>query len=177
MEIDGNEYSRQGSAEKIEIKADGSIPQVEMTSCGLNGAPLVTTGTYPAYIVCHLTDPTVINKIDYSDPIMKTQIRVTEQMNHKFITDIKDKSIVGYKYFDFKDVSKIQLELRGNFKGTVEISQSLDGAAIGSQKLNMSSNSWGMIEIPVKAKSGVQALYFKFNGSGKADFKTFAFIR
>ena len=174
---DGNEYSRQGSAEKIEIKADGSIPQVEMTSCGLNGAPLVTTGSYPAYIVCHLTDPTVINKIDYSDPVMKTQIRVTEQMNHKFITDIKDKSIVGYKYFDFKDVSKIQLELRGNFKGTVEISQSLDGAAIGSQKLNMSSNNWGIIEIPVKAKSGVQALYFKFNGSGNADFKSFTFIR
>jgi len=174
---DGNEYSRQGSAEKIEIKSDGSIPQVEITSCGLNGAPLVSSGSYPAYIACHLTDPTVINKIDYNDPIMKTQIRVTEQMNHKFVTDIKDKSIVGYKYFDFKDVSKISVELRGNFKGTIEVTQSLDGATIGSQKLNMSSNSWGMIDIPVSPKSGKNALYFKFSGNGKADFKTFVFGR
>ena len=172
-----NEFSRQGSAEKIEIKADGSIPQVEMTSCGLNGAPLITSGSYPAAIACHLTDPTVINKIDYADPIMKTQIRITENMNHKFITDIKDKSIIGYKYFDFQNVDKIQLELRGNFNGTIEVTQSLDGAAIGSQKINMSSNSWGIIDISVKPKSGKQALYFKFNGSGKADFKTFAFLR
>lgn len=174
---DGNEFSRQGSAEKIQIKPDGSIPQVEMTSCGLNGKPLVSSGSYPAYIACHLTDPTVTITINYADPKMKSQIRVTEQMNHKFITDIKDKSIVGYKYFDFQNVKKLSLELRGNFNGTVEISHSLNGSAIGSQKINMSSNSWGIIEIPVNAKSGVQALYFKFNGSGKADFKTFSFGR
>ena len=174
---DGNEYSRQGCAEKIEIKADGSIPQVEMTSCGLNGAPLITSGSYPAAIACHLTDPTVINKIDYADPIMKTQIRITENMNHKFITDIKDKSIVGYKYFDFRNVKTLQLELRGNFKGVIEVAHTLDGKAIGSQKLNMSSNTWGMIDIPIKPNSGKQALYFKFSGGGKADFKTFAFLR
>ena len=143
----------------------------------MNGAPLVTTGSYPAAIACHLTDPSVVNKIDYSDPIMKTQIRVTEQMNHKFITDIKDKSIVGYKYFDFRNVSKIQLEIRGKFKGTIEIAHSENGAAIGSQKVNLSSNSWALIDIPVKAKSGTQALYFRFTGSGRADFKTFAFLR
>lgn len=174
---DGNEYSRQGSAEKIQIRADGSIPQVEITSCGLNGAPLVTSGSYPSAIACHVTDPTVINKIDYADPIMKTQIRVTEQMNHKFITDIKDKSVVGYKYFDFRNVSKIQMEIRGNFKGTIEIAHSEDGAAIGRQKVSLSSNSWGLIDIPVKVKSGTQALYFRFSGSGRMDFKTFAFLR
>ena len=33
----GTWYSRQGCAEKIDILSDGSIPQVEITSCGLNG--------------------------------------------------------------------------------------------------------------------------------------------
>ena len=34
-----HQFSRQGCAERIEILKDGSIPQVEMTSCGLNDGP------------------------------------------------------------------------------------------------------------------------------------------
>lgn len=33
-------FSRQVCAEPITILPDGRIPQVEMTSCGLNGGPL-----------------------------------------------------------------------------------------------------------------------------------------
>jgi hypothetical protein len=40
----GTWFSRQACAEKIQIKEDGSIPQVEITSCGLNGGPLVGKG-------------------------------------------------------------------------------------------------------------------------------------
>jgi beta-xylosidase len=35
-----HEFSRQGCVEQIKIMKDGSIPQVEITSCGLNGGPL-----------------------------------------------------------------------------------------------------------------------------------------
>ena len=41
-------------AERVTLLPDGSIPQVEMTSCGLNGGPLEGRGTYPAYIACNL---------------------------------------------------------------------------------------------------------------------------
>ena len=50
----GTWYSRQGCAEKLTILPDGSIPQVEITSCGLNGGPLQGKGEYPAHIACHL---------------------------------------------------------------------------------------------------------------------------
>ncbi|MBP3703354.1 MAG: GNAT family N-acetyltransferase, partial [Lachnospiraceae bacterium] len=50
----GNWYSRQGCAEEIQILPDGSIPQAEITSCGLNGGALEGKGVYPAYLVCHL---------------------------------------------------------------------------------------------------------------------------
>ncbi|MGN1141019.1 MAG: hypothetical protein ACI4TF_07450 [Oliverpabstia sp.] len=33
--------ARQGCAEKIEIMPDGTIPQIETTSCGLNNKPLI----------------------------------------------------------------------------------------------------------------------------------------
>ena len=44
----GSWYSRQGCAEPISIADDGSIEQVEITSCGLNGGPLGGQGEYPA---------------------------------------------------------------------------------------------------------------------------------
>ena len=47
-------YSRQGCAEKLQIMPDGSIPQVKITSCGLNGGPLEGKGEYPAYLACNL---------------------------------------------------------------------------------------------------------------------------
>ena len=53
-QTNGSWYSRQGCAEKIQILSDGTIPQVEITSCGLNGSPLKGKGVYPAYLACNL---------------------------------------------------------------------------------------------------------------------------
>ncbi len=43
-------YSRQACAESVTVKADGTIEQVPVTSCGLNGGPLKGKGRYPAAI-------------------------------------------------------------------------------------------------------------------------------
>lgn len=40
----GSDYSRQACAEPIQIEPDGSIHQVEISSCGLNGEPLKAEG-------------------------------------------------------------------------------------------------------------------------------------
>lgn len=48
--------NRQGCAEKVYFTADGQIPQVEITSCGLNDGPLKGTGVYEARIACNLFD-------------------------------------------------------------------------------------------------------------------------
>jgi len=47
-------FSRQACVERIEVKPDGSIPQVEMTSQGASEKPLPAQGVYPAYIACNL---------------------------------------------------------------------------------------------------------------------------
>ena len=52
----GTAYSRQGCADEIQILEDGTIPQIEITSCGLNNGPLPTGKTYSSYIACHLTE-------------------------------------------------------------------------------------------------------------------------
>jgi hypothetical protein len=53
-QTNGTHFCRQGCAEPIVIGEDQKIPQVEMTSCGLNGGPLQGFGEYPTYIACNL---------------------------------------------------------------------------------------------------------------------------
>lgn len=176
-QTNGTEFSRQGCAERVEIGPDGKIAQVEITSCGLNGGPLQAAGTYPAGIACHLTDPTVVNRIDYNDPVMKTQIRVTEQQSQSFITGIKDRSTVGWKYFRFAGTDRLALELRGSFAGTVTVSHDEAGdSPIGTSEVTLASENWAMHIIPIQPRNGKQALYLHFKGSGTLDLKTLAFL-
>ncbi len=174
---DGNEFSRQGCAEKIVIGPDGHIPQAEMTSCGLNGGPLRASGSYPAGICCHLTDPTVVNRIDYQDPVMKTQVRVTESQNQSYITAIRDQTTVGYKYFSFEGKCTLALELRGQFAGTLTVSHDAAGTeVIGSAELGFREEAWAIRLIPLTPAAGKGALYLHFRGEGSLDLKTFSFL-
>ena len=100
-----SDYSRQACAEEITIGTDGSIRQVEMTSCGLNSGPLPAEGSYPAVICANLTDghmPHLCNSIieDYVP-------NVTHSGEDRFIGEIGDGTLIGYKYFDFEGVKKI----------------------------------------------------------------------
>ena len=52
----GTWYSRQGCAEKLTVRGDGSIEQAQLTSCGLNDGPLPGLGYYLSLI--HISEPT-----------------------------------------------------------------------------------------------------------------------
>lgn len=105
-----SDYSRQACAEKIQIAEDGSIAQVEITSCGLNGKPLIAQGSYPAVIACNITNgnmPHGSNSMfDASFP------NVTNLGEERFIGEICDGTLIGYKYFSFQNVEQIGVVVR-----------------------------------------------------------------
>ena len=171
------ECSRQGCAELLKMAPDGTISQVRKTSCGLNGGPLPASGVYPAGIACHLTDPTVINKIDYFDPVMKNQIRITEEKNDIFIKGIRDGAVIGYRSFDFKENVSTALELRGDFKGTVSVSvDEAENAPVFSAEADISDGGWKIEELDGFSLEGEHAVYFRFEGSGTCDMRSLIFI-
>lgn len=107
-----SDYSRQACAEKIVIEADGSIKQVEITSCGLNRTPLVATPdmTYPAVICCNLTNG---NMPHGSNSVFPYEFpNVTNLGEDRFIGNIEDGTLIGYKYFQFHKITKLQLVAR-----------------------------------------------------------------
>lgn len=176
-QTNATEFSRQACAEKIKILEDGSIPQVEITSCGLNGEGLIASGSYPAAIACHLADRTVQEKIDYSDPAMKERVRVTQECGQVYIAGIRNRTKIGYKYFRFMDADLMAAELRGSFFGTLTIAFDENGRqVIGEYEVQVNNAEWDMQLIPITPSPGTHALYLYFRGQGTLDMKTLAFF-
>jgi len=110
-----SDYSRQACAEKIRIEADGSIKQVEITSCGLNPSALVAGGAsapveYPATIACIITNghmPHGCNSI-YKDSFPN----VSHLGDDRFIAEICADTLIGYKYFECVGVRSVGVTAR-----------------------------------------------------------------
>lgn len=108
-----SDYSRQACAEHINILEDGVIPQVEITSCGLNGGPLETPGIYPAIIACNLTNGHMPHG---SNSIFSIEFpNVTHKDDERFIAEIEDGTLICYKYFMFSGKISIGVTYRMDY--------------------------------------------------------------
>lgn len=168
----GTWYSRQGCAEKLEIRPDGSIPQVEITSCGLNGGPLEGKGEYPACIACHLfTDqPSVYVGGEKFPRIMQDGKDGDEEPG--YIANMQDTATAGFKYFDCHGVRKIKIKVRGYADGEFEVKTSWDGEALAVIRVK-NSNVWEEYEAPAAIPDGKQAVYLTYRGNGNASLLSF----
>lgn len=171
----GTWYSRQGCAEKITVLPDGSIPQAEITSCGLNGGPLTGKGEYPAYIACHLfTDtPSVYVGGDDFPKIMQDGRDGDKEPG--YIANIKDSATAGFKYFDCRSVREIRIRTRGYADGVFEIKATWDGEPLARIKIAY-SNVWETYSAPVSIPDGIQSIYLTYRGPGCVSLLSFELI-
>jgi len=182
-------YSRQGAAEKITIEKDGTIRQVEMTSCGLNNGPLVTEGSYPAVIACNLTDGNMPHNGNCDSDAVKPVI--THLDKEYFISNIHDATLIGYKYFDFNKRCRLTVTYRGAVKGVLFVTTELTAAeklmivneqqfAAGHHDSTVykialtASKQWKCCAVDMNA-IGVCPLFFIFKGEGTMDLLQFEF--
>ncbi len=176
-QTNGTWYSRQGCAEKICFDEDGNIPQVKMSSCGLNGGPLEGRGRYPAYIACNLFRDKDVMEM-YSD---EKQPRIVQEgrdgdQNPGYIENMEDGVTAGFKSFDLKGVKKIILYARGYVNGEFEIRNKPDGPVLGKSGPVVHSTIWEPYEVPVDLPDGVQDIYVTYKGQGKAMLGSFEFV-
>lgn len=171
----GTWYSRQGCAEKITVQSDGRIPQVEITSCGLNGGPLAGEGEYPAYIACHLmTDtPSVYVGGDAFPKIMQDGRDGDEEPG--YIGNIKDSATAGFKYFDCKNIQEIRIKTRAYGSGFFEIKTAWDGEPLARIKI-ANSNVWETYAAPVSIPDGIQSIYLTYRGPGCVSLLSFELV-
>lgn len=184
----GTAFSRQGCADKVEIFEDGTIPQIEITSCGLNEGALPAKGTYQTYIACHLTegDRSKMGQVIMSMPgqplpplpeempyITEEAAGDAEQGLRPYIRNMRNGAAAGFKYFQFEgDEKEIRMVLRGS--GTMEVySDSLEGLTLGKVTLETGENEdWTEVLAEIKHSEGKHALYFQVK-EGCFDFTEF----
>lgn len=171
-QTNGTWYSRQGCAEKLEILADGSIPQVEITSCGLNGGPLVGKGEYPAYLACNLfyDKPSAYIGDAHAPKVMQDGRDGDEELG--YVANITNSATAGFKYFDCRGVKEIKIWVRGYGSGTFEIKTAWDGEVLGTATVE-NANVWEEYSIPVNIPDGKQAIYITYRGPGNVSLKSF----
>jgi hypothetical protein len=167
-------FSRQGSIEPIRIEADGSIKQVEMTSQGANGKPLIGRGEYPAYIACQL-----FGAENSESPNLRHQgARITQdgrdgdEEDSSYIADISDSTVIGFKYFDCQGVKTVKIKTRCYCKGVFELKTAWDGEALGSIAVT-SANIWTEFSADIAIPDGIWAIYFQYKGTGNVSLASF----
>lgn len=167
-------FSRQGCAELIEILPDGSIPQVEMTSCGLNGGPLPGKGEYPAYLACHLYTPKRTMYADDPAAPRVTQDGKDGDQIPGHIACISDGTVIGFKYFDFHGVKQVTLRTRAYANGSFQVRTSPNGPVLAEVKVQ-NTNLWHATTVPAAIPDGVHAIYLTYTGGGSPMLASIAF--
>ena len=173
-QTNSSSFSRQGCIEPIEILPDGSIPQVEITSCGPNGGPLPGEGEYPAYAACqlYLTQPPAVNPDFGQNPFP----RITQETadadpeddppDTSYIANLTPGVVIGFKYFDCRGIRRICVKVRGQcYAGGLSVYTDPDAEPLGTVPAG-SSNEWHWESADIAVPDGVQALYFKVSGFG-----------
>jgi hypothetical protein len=176
----GTSYSRQGCAEPVTILPDGSIPQVSITSCGLNGKPLCGVGEYPAYIACNLMleEEEAVGE-DFGARFRRyaRTPRVTQDgrdgdENPGHITNIGNGAVMGFKSFDCKGVTAFGITVRAYAGGSFDVKTAWDGEVLASIKVD-NNNVWTYYEVPCAIPDGVQDVYLAYHGGGSPQLKSF----
>ena len=175
---------RQGGAEKVTILPDGSIPQVELTSCGLNPRPLKGTGTYPASICCQLYGK---NTPTYSHPFAMWNRHPYITQNgpdwspedggnppRQYIANGKSGFVAGYKYFDLTLAASLTVRMRGTARGTLFVRTDPDGEIIGTITI-VPSKDWTSFTAALSPQKGSHPLFLCYQGKGRFDLLEFSF--
>ncbi|MCD7967007.1 MAG: hypothetical protein LUG90_14740, partial [Clostridiaceae bacterium] len=158
-------------------------------------------GMYPAVICCNLTNGRM--------PMMPSKGRGNEaeefpniinQGDERFLTGIKDKTVIGYKYITLCQASRITVKYRGSASGTLfagsernvkSILKTLNKTADFTVNDPMEAcrfdekwpgirivpnDEWADAETEIHFGEGERELYFVYHGSGELDMLSFTLL-
>lgn len=189
-------YSRQGMIEPIAIDSAGNISQVEMTSTGPSGGAIQAQNIIPAYCACniYMTRPPMVdgaaghNPFPYitqdvadvdaeelSQNANASGLKQVDNDTRAYIRNITPGVVVGFKYLDFQNVTKLRVKTRGMcYGGKFDIMIDRDDNVVDSIDV-AGGNEWTTSEASVQIPDGVHSLYFKMDGYGTLSFLDFEF--
>ncbi len=164
------DFSRQASMERIAIGPDGRIRQVEVTTQGAS-SPLNTDRALPAAYCSNLMTPSPVRL-----GIGKAQQwpRVTEKDGETVVADIGNRTVLGYKYFEFRNLRRLGVVYRTEGTGRFLFSTEEGGRVISEVSITPSPQ-WKRVSAAALLPDGIKALYIEYRGKGRTDLKEITF--
>ncbi len=167
-----NQYNRQACAEKVAIDDKGFIKQVTITTSGMNDGPLSGNASYNATYCCNLSNGHMgaLSSIGRTNKEVDFPYIVADR-GERYITNIKDSNMAGYKYINLKETKKIELVYRGNGTGRVEIATAPWGSAVASIDIYPSAY-WKCASVDVDFGDKDRELYLIYRGNNTVSLST-----
>ncbi|MBQ3795175.1 MAG: family 43 glycosylhydrolase [Butyrivibrio sp.] len=163
------DFSRQTCAEPITIDEKGNIRQVEMTTQGLNGRALPAEGEWKAVLCCNLYNSKTLRVMGNGH--QNDAPMITFDGTDRYIKGIDNGTVVGFKYFDYRDTSGITVTIRGG-SGVLKAFTDINGTEIGKIIISP-SKGWQDIMMEISVDDGIHALFLLYEGDEKIDFLCF----
>ena len=164
-----HECSRQGVAERLNFE-NGRFCPAEMTSQGLYGKPLPMDVTYEAGIACVLygkqgaVKTTQTNRFSY--PYITQDGTDRENNPNQHVANIRNGTVIGYRYFDLSGAESVTVTLRGLAHGKLLISTEENGMPIAEIPISFASYQ---ATARLNAVCTPSALFFRYEGIGHLD--------
>lgn len=167
-----NQYNRQACAERIRFDENGKIPQVTITTSGMNPAPLSGNASYPAVYCCNLTN----GHMGALSSIGRTNTEVdfpymTSVDGDRYITNVKDGNLIGYKYIHLAETKTVEVIYRSDGEGVLEIYTEPEGKAKAAIPLHPAA-WWTPAEQETAFVHNEKELYLVYRGSGSISLLT-----
>ena len=174
------QYARQCCAEPVQVLPDGSIPQAEVTSCGLNGGAMPGQGSYPARIACSLSSAHGVCSYIKPEEIVPKHPCFTQSGGDRegdgdqYIANPQNGAWAGFKYFTFtREEKTISATVRGGGDGILYVTTERGGGTLAAEITVTPSSKWTEFSAPLSVKPGKAPLYFTYHGNGAVDLAAF----
>ena len=173
--------NRQGCAEKLTFRADGTIEQAEVTSCGLNGGPLNAKGVFEARIACNLNGKDGIISSDGARkkdkkmlyPYFTQSGKDREGNSDQYIANLKRDSWAGFKYFVFDGTeTRIKVTVRSSTGAILAVHTDLNKTPAALISIEPCTD-WKEFSADLKPYTGETPLYFIVRTDSCVDFRSF----
>ncbi|MDE7120836.1 MAG: hypothetical protein K2O42_01585, partial [Oscillospiraceae bacterium] len=128
---------------------------------------------YPAVIACNLTNghmPHGSNSI-----FMEHFPHVTHDSQERFIAEIADHTLIGYKYFKFGGGETIRIRYRSTGAGMFLLYDNPEANSIGQLPVAI-CDQWQDVQTVLQIQKGIRALYFCYAGQGEVSLLEFELI-
>ncbi len=176
------QYNRQACAEPVYFDQNGHIPQVTITTSGINKKPLEVSGkTLNASYCCNLSNGSMgaLSSLGRTNQEVDFPYLAGADGEY-FVTNIKEGTLIGYKYLNLTEIGHLSVECRGDGNGVLEIySGELNGTFTPSKKVGkiqlQTSEEWTFRGTEVEFTEEDRELYFIYHGTGSISINNIRF--